>query len=101
MGKLHHAMTGTGAVAIAVAASIPGTVVSRIGAVTPDGRVRFGHASGVLEVAADARQDADGAWHIDRVSMTRSARRIMTGVVCVPADALGESHRTESTEVNP
>ena len=90
MGKLHHAMTGTGAVALAVAASIPQTVVSRIAPAGVDGRLRFGHASGVLEVGADARQQSDGTWRIDKVSMTRSARRLMVGKVCVPAGFAGE-----------
>ena len=54
MGVLHHAMTGTGAVAIAAAAAIPGTVVSRIAPVGADGRVKFGHPSGVLNVGAEA-----------------------------------------------
>ncbi|MDB5731544.1 MAG: prpF [Variovorax sp.] len=91
MGKLHHAMTGTGAVAIAVAASVPGTVVSRIAPADGDGSIRFGHASGVLDVGAQARQEAGGAWRIDKVSMTRSARRLMVGKVCVPAGCAGES----------
>ena len=61
MGVLHHAMTGTGAVAIAAAAAIPGTVVSRIAPAGADGRVRFGHPSGVLSVGAEAaRKRASG-----------------------------------------
>jgi len=91
MGKLHHAMTGTGAVAIAVAALVPGTVVSRIAPAGSDGRIRFGHASGVLDVGAQARQEADGAWRIDQVSMIRSARRLMVGRVCVPAGSVDGS----------
>jgi len=84
MGVLHHAMTGTGAVAIAAAAAVPGTVVSRIAAIGKDGRVRFGHPSGVLAVGAEAREDA-GQWTIQRVMLSRSARRLMEGWVRVPA----------------
>ena len=85
MGRLHHAMTGTGGVAIAAAASIPGTLVQRLlPAAPPDGRVRFGHPSGSLSVAARASRSDDGRWRIDKVSMTRSARRLMQGSVFVP-----------------
>ena len=83
MGVLHHAMTGTGAVAIAAAAAIPGTVVSRLAPVGADGRVRFGHPSGVLSVGAEAREDA-GQWAVKKVMMSRSARRLMEGWVRVP-----------------
>jgi probable AcnD-accessory protein PrpF len=83
MGVLHHAMTGTGAVAIAAAAAIPGTVVSRIAPVGADGRVRFGHPSGVLSVGAEAREEA-GQWSVKKVMMSRSARRLMEGWVRIP-----------------
>ena len=91
MGKLHHAMTGTGAVAIAVAATIPGTVVyellHEVQAVGQDKRVeakiRFGHPSGVTAVSAEAER-CDGVWHMTKVSLSRSARTLMEGWVCVP-----------------
>lgn len=85
MGKLHHAMTGTGAVAIAVAAAIPGTLVNRLlpaGAV-PE-QVRFGHPSGVMAVGARAERRGD-AWVVTQAIMSRSARRLMSGSVHVPA----------------
>ncbi len=85
MGVLHHAMTGTGAVAIAAAAAIPGTVVSRVAPVGADGRVRFGHPSGTLSVGAEAREEA-GQWKVAKVMMSRSARRLMEGWVRVPAE---------------
>jgi 2-methylaconitate cis-trans-isomerase PrpF len=84
MGVLHHAMTGTGAVAIAAAAAIPGTLVHRVAPAGADGRVRFGHPSGVLAVGAEAREEA-GQWAIKKVMMSRSARRLMEGWVRVPA----------------
>lgn len=82
MGKLHHAMTSTGAVAIAAAASIPGTIVSSIlGETMFD--LRFGHPSGTLKVGASAEQE-DNGWVVKKVVMSRSARRLMEGSVLVP-----------------
>ena len=84
MGQLHHAMTGTGAVAIAAAAAVPGTVVHRIAPAGTDGWVRFGHPSGCLSVGAEAVNQG-GQWAIRKVLMSRSARRLMEGWVYVPA----------------
>ena len=85
MGKLHHAMTGTGAVAIAVAAAIPGTIVHGVlRAGTDPSRVRFGHPSGMLTVGAEAVQ-RDGEWSVTKAVMSRSARRLMEGWVRVPS----------------
>ena len=84
MGRLHHAMTGTGAVAIAAAAAIPGTVVRRCAQPDAAGRLRFGHPSGTMTVGAEAALQ-DGQWRVSRVSMSRSARRLMEGVVLGPA----------------
>jgi probable AcnD-accessory protein PrpF len=82
MGKAHHAMTGTGAVAIAAAAAIPGTVVSRVLGGVKTG-VRFGHPSGTLGVGAEAQQGA-GGWVVTKATMSRSARRLMEGTVLIP-----------------
>lgn len=79
MGQLHHAMTGTGAVAIAAAAAIEGTVLSRIVAGAKES-VCFGHPSGTLKVGAQATC-VDGTWRVAQVCMSRSARRLMTGFV--------------------
>jgi 2-methylaconitate cis-trans-isomerase PrpF len=85
MGKLHHAMTGTGAVAIAVAAAIPGTIVQRCVRPGSDpAQTRFGHPSGTLTVGAEAVQ-RDGQWAVTKAVMSRSARRLMEGWVRVPA----------------
>jgi len=85
MGKLHHAMTGTGAVAIAVAAAIPGTLVSRVLGGGRRDEVRFGHPSGTLKVGADAAEQ-DGTWAVTKALMSRSARRLMEGQVFVSSD---------------
>jgi len=84
MGKLHHAMTGTGAVAIAVAAAIPGTLVSRVLGGGRHDEIRFGHPSGTLRVGAHASEQ-DGTWAVAKALMSRSARRLMEGHVFVPA----------------
>ena len=84
MGKLHHAMTGTGAVAIAVAAVIPGTVVQLIvSGRTGGGQIRFGHPSGTLAVGAEASQQ-NGDWIVTKAIMSRSARKLMEGWVTIP-----------------
>ena len=83
MGPLHHAMTGTGAVAIAAAVAIPGTIPNRLARKQADGRVRFGHPSGTLSVGAEARE-VDGEWVVSKAMMSRSARRLMEGWVRVP-----------------
>jgi 2-methylaconitate isomerase len=84
MGLLHHAYTGTGAVALAVAAVIPGTLVNKITRNRPDpAAVRIGHTSGVMSVGAEAVKEND-AWLVTRASMSLSARRLMEGWVLVP-----------------
>jgi 2-methylaconitate cis-trans-isomerase PrpF len=89
LGKLHHAMTGTGAVALAVASATPDTVVSRITRAKQTG-VRFGHPSGTTEVGADVFNDG-GRWKARSIVMTRSARRLMSGEVFFPASVLEQS----------
>jgi len=86
MGKLHHAMMGTAAVAIGTAAAIPGTLVNLAAGGGPRTSVRFGHPSGTLRVGAEARL-VDGAWTVTKAIMSRSARVLMEGWVRVPADA--------------
>jgi 2-methylaconitate cis-trans-isomerase PrpF len=87
MGKLHHAMMGTAAVAIASAAAIPGTLVNLAAGGGRRDSVTFGHPSGTLKVGA-AASEQDGQWRIDKVVMSRSARVLMEGWVRVPADVL-------------
>ena len=83
MGPLHNAMTGTGAVAIAAAVAIPGTIPNRLAKRNPDGCVRFGHPSGTLSVGAEAREE-NGEWVVSKAMMSRSARRLMEGWVRIP-----------------
>jgi 2-methylaconitate isomerase len=85
MGRLHHAMTGTGAVAIAVASAIPGTVAHRASQAINSERLRFGHPSGTLVVGAQAHVQ-DDSWIATKVFMSRSARRLMEGWVRIPAE---------------
>ncbi len=86
MGKLHHAMMGTAAVAIGTAAAIPGTLVNLAAGGGTRGAVRFGHPSGTLRVGAEAAQ-VDGAWTVTKAIMSRSARVLMEGWVRIPADS--------------
>ena len=86
MGKLHHAMMGTAAVAIGTAAAIPGTLVNLAAGGGERNAVPFGHPSGVLRVGAEARQVA-GQWKVTKAVMSRSARILMEGWVRVPADS--------------
>ena len=83
MGKLHHAMMGTAAVAIGTAAAIPGTLVNLAAGGGARNAVRFGHPSGTLRVGAEARQ-VDGVWTVTKAIMSRSARVLMEGWVRVP-----------------
>ena len=83
MGKLHHAMMATCAVAIATAASVPGTLVNLAAGGGPRDAVRFGHPSGSLRVGAKAEQ-RDGQWTVTKAIMSRSARVLMEGFVRVP-----------------
>ncbi len=85
MGLLHHAMMGTAAVAIATASAIPGTLVNLAAGGGNRDEVRFGHPSGTLKVGAKVSQ-SDGEWKAEKVIMSRSARVLMLGQVCVPAD---------------
>jgi len=86
MGKLHHAMMGTAAVAIGTAAAIPGTLVNLAAGGGARNAVRFGHPSGTLRVGAEARQ-VEGVWTVTKAIMSRSARVLMEGWVRVPGDA--------------
>jgi probable AcnD-accessory protein PrpF len=86
MGKLHHAMMGTAAVAIGTAAAIPGTLVNLAAGGGARESVRFGHPSGTLRVGAQANQ-VGGQWSVTKAIMSRSARVLMDGWVRVPGDA--------------
>lgn len=83
MGKLHHAMMGTAAVAIGAAAAVPGTLVNLAAGGGDRTSVRFGHPSGTLRVGAEASYQ-EGGWTVLKASMSRSARTLMEGWVRVP-----------------
>ncbi len=87
MGKLHHAMMGTAAVAIGTAAAIPGTLVNLAAGGGEREAVRFGHPSGTLRVGAQARL-VNGQWTVTKAVMSRSARILMEGWVRVPGDVI-------------
>lgn len=83
MGKLHHAMMGTAAVAIGTAAAIEGTLVNLAAGAIAREEVCFGHPSGTLTVGAKAIK-TNNQWQVAKVSMSRSARILMEGNVRVP-----------------
>lgn len=87
MGKLHHAMMGTAAVAIGTAAAIPGTLVNLAAGGGVREAVRFGHPSGTLRVGAQAVQES-GQWQVKKAVMSRSARVLMEGWVRIPEESL-------------
>ncbi|WP_110974481.1 2-methylaconitate cis-trans isomerase PrpF [Acinetobacter sp. WCHAc060042] len=87
MGKLHHAMMGTAAVAIGTAAAIPGTLVNLAAGGGEREAVRFGHPSGTLRVGAQAIQE-NGQWVVKKAVMSRSARVLMEGWVRIPAESI-------------
>lgn len=87
MGKLHHAMVGTAAIAIGTASAIPGTLVNLAAGGGARQAVRIGHPSGTLRVGAEAAQADDGGWSVSKAIMSRSARILMEGWVRIPHDA--------------
>jgi probable AcnD-accessory protein PrpF len=87
MGKLHHAMMGTAAVAIASAACVPGTLVNLAAGGSERETVTFGHPSGTLKVGAKAKQTLQG-WVVEKAIMSRSARILMEGWVRVPRETI-------------
>ncbi len=92
MGKLHHAFTGTGSIALAAAAATPGTIVNEVARTLPGVATRIGHVSGTLAVGAEVSQHG-GIWQFDKAILSRSARRLMSGFVHVPATGvLGKSY---------
>lgn len=90
MGKLHHAMMGTAAVAIATASAVPGTLVNLAAGGGERQQVTFGHPSGTLKVGAEAKL-VDGEWTATKAIMSRSARILMEGWVRVPGDSFQNS----------
>ncbi|MEI6836276.1 MAG: 2-methylaconitate cis-trans isomerase PrpF [Alcaligenaceae bacterium] len=92
MGKLHHAMMGTAAVAIGTAAAIPGTLVNLAAGGGDLEAVRFGHPSGTLRVGAQATQ-VKGEWVVTKAIMSRSARVLMEGWVRVPGAVLPQGQQ--------
>ena len=88
MGKLHHAMMGTAAVAIGTAAAIPGTLVNQAAGGGKRQAVTFGHPSGTLKVGAEAQLN-DGQWAATKAIMSRSARVLMHGWVHIPEPNAG------------
>jgi 2-methylaconitate cis-trans-isomerase PrpF len=83
MEKLHPSYTGNGAIAVGVAAALPGTLANQIARTLPGIPTRIGHASGALTVGAEVAQVGE-RWVVEKVMLSHSARRLMGGWVYVP-----------------
>ena len=83
MGNAHRAFALTSAMCLAVAARVDGTVVRECSTASDDADVRLGHPSGVLPLDARVVMK-NGAPHAERVTVYRTARRLMEGFVRVP-----------------
>jgi 2-methylaconitate isomerase len=85
MGLPHKATSLTGAVCLAAASKITGTVANAVA--NPDGlnreEFRIGHPSGVLQLTA-ACENLGGAWRVAEAGVFRTARRLFDGHVLVP-----------------
>ncbi len=97
MGKLHRAFQLTGAICVAVAAAIPDTLVHEVASAQAreTGYVRIGHPSGIMDLSATVVRDATGGWRAEKVSSTRTARRLMDGFVYVPERHFAAEHQPE------
>lgn len=83
MGKLHHAFTGTGSIALACAAALPGSLVQQC-LTRAAAELKLGHASGVLAIAARVERDAHAHWRMVSTTLARSARRLFSGTLHIP-----------------
>ena len=91
MRRTHRTVALTGAMALAGAAALPGTVVADVvtGGAQPDRTLRIGHPAGVIEIGVTAECSSGGGWRFPAVTVDRTAREIMRGSVLVP-----ETHLT-------
>ena len=90
MGNCHRAFALTAAMCLAVAARLDGTLVhecatgaTRASGRSPAGPLRLGHPSGILPIDAAVRV-RDGAPWAERVTVYRTARRLMEGFLRIP-----------------
>jgi 2-methylaconitate cis-trans-isomerase PrpF len=92
MGVAHKAVPLTGALCLAVAARIPGSMANQAISPTALGNraLRIGTPSGVFPVDADVEL-VDGGYHARGASVYRTARRLMEGSVLAPASALDDA----------
>lgn len=88
MGRFHRAVALTGAMCLAVAAQVPGTLVAEVARpIGPGADVRIGHPSGVLAIAAEVEVGPAGPRAL-ATRVYRTARRLMEGYVRVPGALL-------------
>ncbi|WP_218025812.1 2-methylaconitate cis-trans isomerase PrpF family protein [Nocardia miyunensis] len=82
-GKAHRALPLTGALCLAIAARLPGSVVHRHARDRDGGVLRLGSPSGQLEVDASVVTDSSvpEGFRADYATAYRTTRRLFTGVV--------------------
>ncbi len=80
MGRPHRAIPITGALCLAAACRIPGTIAAELVSGAKGNEIRIGHASGVILVDADMSETPEGI-RIDRATLYRTARRLFQGEV--------------------
>jgi 2-methylaconitate isomerase len=98
IGQPHRAVPLTGAMCLAVASRIEGTVVNRIArpSASPTDPVRIAQPSGLTVVGAVVRRSRDGEhreWLAESATVYRTARRLMEGWVYVRASMVPENLR--------
>ena len=100
MGRLHRAYALTGAICTTVAAQIPGTLVYDVVSdrARANGSLRLGHPSGVMDLSASMHKEGE-SWHVEKVSVARTARRLMEGYIYVPERFLGGSEQVAATHL--
>ncbi|AUH53582.1 hypothetical protein CXB49_08800 [Chromobacterium sp. ATCC 53434] len=84
--RLHHAYSGTGAIALACACAVEGTLAAELAGGAVRGMpLTFGHAGGQQTLEAVLGLGELG-WTVDEVVMTRTARPLMRGEAFIPLE---------------
>ncbi|WP_236012313.1 4-oxalomesaconate tautomerase [Marinobacter mangrovi] len=102
--RCHKSIAVTGAIAVATAVSVPGTVANRIATgaekLAAAGRlsqVRLEHPSGFIDLDVEHRNE--NACDIARVSLIRTARKIMSGTIFYSLPAMSGGDILTSTVI--
>ncbi|MDY6948657.1 MAG: 4-oxalomesaconate tautomerase [Pseudomonadota bacterium] len=85
--RVHEAIGVLGAVSVATACMTPGSVAAQVAQLSgnqPVQRIEVEHPTGFFTVDIEVSVEA-GNVHVRRSALLRTARKLMTGQVCVPA----------------